>query len=259
MGRPPLRLGRPKGRPQAPFQPSHENRYPFTNWSTFAPPKWSKFTPPLTLKVTDVEADELWTFVGAKENNKLSPEQGDRYIYVAMERSARFLLAWHIGHRNDADTSRFIRKLARATKGRFGLTTDGFPSYVPAVEQYLVHRVEFSQIMKVFVRPQDGYPPWTRDQHMSIISETRIGSLPSHRVSTSLIERQNLTMRTWMARLVRKTICFSRKVENLKALVDLHFCYRNFCRIHASLQITPAMELGVTQHVWSLRELLQTS
>jgi transposase-like protein/IS1 family transposase len=216
------------------------------------------------LSVSDVEADEMWGFVGMKERTKKHQLRhneaglGDAYTFVAIERNTKLVLAWHLGRRTNTDTERFTEKLYEATSGRFQLTTDGFAAYVPAVSYSLGTRVDFAQLTKIYAQDAQGggerrySPPVVVD----IIPTPRIGNPDPARICTSHVERQNLTMRMMMRRLTRLTNGFSKKWENLKAALALHFAYYNFCRIHKTIRCTPAMEAGITQSVWELKDLL---
>lgn len=215
------------------------------------------------LAVNDVQADEMWGYVGMKEKTKRRQLKhdstlGDAYTFVAIERHTKLVLAWHLGRRNVRDTVEFTEKLERATSGRFQLTTDGFVAYPDAVSYSLGTRVDFAQLIKVYAQPEQGggerrySPPFVVDS----IPTPRFGNPDPERICTSHVERQNLTMRMMMRRLTRLTNAFSKKWENLRAALALHFAYYNFCRIHKSIRCTPAMEAGITKTVWSLEDLL---
>jgi transposase-like protein/IS1 family transposase len=224
------------------------------------------------LSVSDVQADEMWGFVGMKEKTKkrkrviskifdvVGPDDslGDAYTFVAIERNTKLVLAWHLGRRTSGDTEQFTEKLYNATSGNFQLTTDGFAAYVPAVEYSLGTRVDFAQLIKIYEQPEQGggerrYSP---PRVVETIRKTIIGQPEEGRICTSHVERQNLTMRMMMRRLTRLTNGFSKKWENLKAALALHFAYYNFCRIHKTIRCTPAMEAGIAKSVWELKDLL---
>ena len=215
------------------------------------------------LHVRDVQADEMWGYVGMKERTKkkkteADPTFGDAYTFVAIERHTKLVLAWHLGRRNVRDTVEFTEKIHEATSGRFQLTTDGFVAYPDAVAYSLGTRVDFAQLVKVYAQqPQAGgehrYSP---AEVIKAIPTPRWGRPDPDRICTSHVERQNLTMRMMMRRLTRLTNAFSKKWENLRAALALHFAYYNFCRIHKTLRCTPAMEAGITGHVWELKDLL---
>lgn len=217
------------------------------------------------VEVSDVQADEIWGFVGCKQKTKhrlgKDDEMGDAYCFVAMERDTKLVLAWHLGQRTVADTEAFTEKLHRATKGSFQLTTDGYESYPHAVSFSLGVRVDYAQAVKTYTaaHPQqspEGERRYSPSRVFSVVNIPRIGSPDPARISTSHVERQNLTMRMGMRRLTRLTNGFSKKRGNLRAALALHFAHYNFCRIHASLRCTPAMAAGVLKRAWELKELL---
>jgi transposase-like protein/IS1 family transposase len=213
------------------------------------------------LHVRDVEADEIWGFVGMKERAKANllnaPDTiGDAYTYVAMERNSKLILAWHLGKRNRQETLQFIIKLRRATEGKFQLTTDGWPSYPDAVERVFGSDIHYAQLVKVYAASRDGEQRYSPAEVVDVEVVPRAGMPDYERICTSHIERQNLTMRMQIRRLTRLTNAFSKKWENLRAAIALHFAYYNYCRVHSSLRVTPAMEAGLTDHVWELKELL---
>lgn len=213
------------------------------------------------LHVRDVEADEIWGFVGMKERAKANLYNAadtleDAYTYVAMERNSKLILAWHLGKRNKQDTLAFIVKLRRATEGKFQLTTDGWPSYPDAVERVLGSDIHYAQLVKVYAASRDGEQRYSPAEVVDVEVVPRAGMPEYERICTSHIERQNLTMRMQIRRLTRLTNAFSKKWENLRAAVALHFAYYNFCRVHSSLRVTPAMEAGITDHVWTIEDLV---
>lgn len=213
------------------------------------------------IAVKDVEADEMWGFVGMKRNTCLTkgitdPFVGDAYTYVGIERNTKLVLAWHLGQRDMTDTEVFTEKLDRATSGRFQLTTDGWVGYPGAVSYSLGTRVDFAQLIKVYAANREGEQKYSPPEVVDTVTKPLIGNPDPRRICTSIVERNNLSMRTSIRRLTRLTNAFSKKWDNLHAALSLYFAYYNFCRIHSSIRCTPAMESGITNHVWSLRELL---
>ncbi|MEA2205187.1 MAG: hypothetical protein QOE77_1963 [Blastocatellia bacterium] len=211
--------------------------------------------------VKDVEADEIWGFVGMKKMTKLhkentDPQMGDAYTFVAIERNTKLILTWHLGDRDVANTEAFTEKLHRATSGRFQLTTDGMTAYPAAVSYSLGTRVDFAQLIKVYATNREGEQKYSPPEVVETVTNPVIGNPESHRICTSIVERSDLTMRMSIRRLTRLTNGFSKKWDNLKTMLALYFAYYNFCRIHSSIRCTPAMESGLTGHVWTLRELL---
>jgi IS1 family transposase len=212
--------------------------------------------------VRDVEADEIWGFCKMKKMTKLykevtDPKVGDCYTFVGIERNTKLVLAWHLGDRDVPNTEAFTEKLDRATSGRFQLTTDGMPAYPAAVSYSLGTRADFAQLIKVYAHgDREGEQKYSPPEVVETITKPVIGWPDPSRICTSIVERSNLSMRTSIRRLTRLTNGFSKKWDNLKAALALYFAYYNFCRIHSSIRCTPAMESGLTSHVWTLRELL---
>lgn len=212
--------------------------------------------------VQDVQADELWTYVrckqGTRERKKIAdPDAGDAYCYFGMERHTKLVLAWHLGRRNTWDTHDFMEKLSAATAGDFQLTTDGFNAYPNAVEYNLGGRVDYAQVVKEFAQEggEEGRryaPPRLRGQEKITVS----GTPDEERISTSHVERANWTLRGHLRRFTRLSNGFSRKKANLRAALALYFAYYNFCRMHKSIRMTPAMAAGLTRKPWSLADLL---
>jgi transposase-like protein/IS1 family transposase len=212
--------------------------------------------------VADVQADELWCFVGMKERTKkikknTDPEMGDAYTFVGIERNSKLALAHHMGRRTSEDASIFTAKLAAATSGAFQLSTDGFNGYPRAVEQHLGGRVDYGMLVKTYssetVDAERRYSP------AQIISAEKVvvfGTPLEERICTSHVERTNLHIRMQMRRFTRLTNAFSRKRDNLRAALALHFAAYNFTWMHRSIRCTPAMAAGIARKPWTVRDLL---
>jgi len=216
----------------------------------------------VNVPVRDVECDEIWGYVGKKEGHKLPEEAnnaaiGDAYCFVAIERHSKLVLNFALGRRDQATTDIFIEGLRQATAVRpFQVTTDGFAPYRSAITTTLHDRCDFAQLIKVYRANTDGEARYSPAEVASTEVVPVMGRPDPERICTSIVERQNLTIRMQMRRLTRLTNAFSKKWENLWAAYCLHFAYYNFCRIHKSLRVTPAMETGITNHVWDINELL---
>ncbi len=214
------------------------------------------------LEVQNVQCDELWGYVGMKEKTKTSKgiasgRIGDAWCYVAMERNTKLVLAWHLGRRNASDTIDFTEKLRHATKGNFQINTDGFSAYPEAISWSLgVQHVDFAQIIKTYASSPEGEKRYSPSECTGCYKIAVAGNPDLSKASTSHIERQNLTIRMGVRRLTRLTNAFSKKWKNLRAAYALHFAYYDFCRVHQTLRVTPAMEMGIADHVWSLQELI---
>lgn len=208
--------------------------------------------------VKDVECDEMWGFSGCKEKRNVTddPRRGDAYCFVAIERTSKLILAWHLGKRTGRDTMAFTEKLDAATSGQFQVTTDGFPPYFEAIHTCLGTRVEFAQLIKVYAAASEDEHRYSPARVVEAIRKPVWGQPDPKKICTSHVENQNRTMRMAIRRLTRLTNAFSKKWENLRASLALHFAWFNFCRIHSTIRCTPAMEAGLTDHVWNVGELL---
>jgi len=208
------------------------------------------------LKCEEVEVDELWGYVGKKQKH-VRPEDdqrelGDQYIFIAMDAKTKVVCSHLVGKRSLENAIELMRDLQFRVSTRITLTTDGFTPYIPAVEKAFGKDIDFSQLVKVYTRSIAGrYSP---GEFVSAHATTITGN-PT-RTSTSYIERQNLTVRMQMRRLTRLTNAFSKKLASLKAAAALHFAHYNFMRVHRSLRVTPAMQAGITDHVWGWGEML---
>jgi transposase-like protein/IS1 family transposase len=212
----------------------------------------------------DVQADEIWGYVAKKESHKYEWEAndnsiGDAYCFVAIERKLKLVLNFALGRRDQATTDIFIEGLRAATspKQRFQITTDGFQPYISAITTTLSDRCDFAQLIKVYASPREGEQRYSPADVVEALPKPIMGEPDRAKICTSHIERQNLTIRMQMRRMTRLTNAFSKKWENLWAAYCLWFAFYNFCRIHQTLRVTPAMEAGITDHVWELAELLK--
>lgn len=210
-----------------------------------------------------IEADEIWGYVQKKEGHKSEEEKdndriGDAYTFVAIEATTKLVACYELGRRDIETALKFTKKLQRVSGNRFQLTTDGLRAYVEAVEQTFGAEIDFAQLVKKYKSDEAGSTErrYSPGDFVSAKKVTVMGNPDQAKVSTSYVERQNLTMRMSMRRLTRLTNGFSKKWENLNKALALHFAYYNFCRVHQSLRVTPAMEAGVTDHIWTLSELV---
>lgn len=215
------------------------------------------------LRVRDVECDEIWGYIGKKEGHK-APEEpdengiGDAYCFVAVERNTKLVLNFSLGKRNQKTADVFIEGLRDSLRPgtRFQITTDGFAPYNSAITTTFGNRVDFAQLIKVYRAPSEGEARYSPASVESVRIVPVIGKPDPSRICTSIVERQNLTIRMQVRRMTRLTNAFSKKFENHWAALCLHFVYYNFCRVHKSLRVTPAMEAGITDHVWTIAELM---
>jgi IS1 family transposase len=209
-----------------------------------------------------VQADEIWSFCYSKAKNVPADKQGefgygDVWTWVAMDADTKLVPAYRIGTRGLGEARDFMTDLAKRLSRRVQLTTDGHKAYLVAVENAFKGEIDYAQLHKIYGGPtkeeQRRYSPAVC---LGIDARPISGSPDPDHISTSYIERQNLTMRMGMRRFTRLTNAFSKKVENLAAAVSLHFMHYNFCRVHKTLGTTPAVAAGVTDHVWTLAEMI---
>lgn len=215
------------------------------------------------LKTKRVEADEAWSFIGAKDASlppqlRGDPDLGTTWTWVSFDPDHRFLLNWHIGKHEASDAANFMNDLARRIPGRIQLTTDCLRHYRPAVQEAFGARVDYAQIHKEMYEatftPDGRYQP-TRLKSNTV---TAICGKPDPKlVTTTSIESQNTRLRRWNSRYVRNTIAFSRRLRNLRASFALHATYYNFCRVLPAIRCSPAVEIGLTDHVWEIEELIE--
>jgi IS1 family transposase len=213
------------------------------------------------LKCRRLQIDEAWAFVGCKEKNATSEQKskgcGDVCTWAAIDADTKLVPCWFVGHRDANCAFHFLHDLKARLAMKVQLTTDGYKPYFVAVEDAFGCEVDYAQLQKIYGKVKET--PETRYSPAVCMGarKTIIRGKPDYaHISTSFIERQNLTMRMSMRRFTRLTNAFSKKLENHEHAVALHFMYYNFCRIHQSLRVTPAMEAGVTDHVWSLEEII---
>jgi transposase-like protein/IS1 family transposase len=215
----------------------------------------------INVPVKDVQADEMWGFIQKKEKQcgpDDDPNYGDAYCFVAMETNTKLVLNFALGKRNQATTDIFIEGLRHATSHQhFQITTDGFGPYRNAIPNTLEDRASFATLTKVYRANAEGERRYSPAEVVATEVVPVMGEPDPRRICTSHIERQNLTMRMQIRRLTRLTNAFSKKWENHWAALCLHFAYYNLCRIHRTLRVTPAMQAGLTDRVWDVRDLLR--
>ena len=182
---------------------------------------------------------------------------GDVWTWVALDPDSKLVPAWFIGNRDAGCAYHFMHDLSDRLAGRVQLTTDGHKAYLNAVEDAFGAEIDYAMLVKIYGNaPEGGEVRYSPAVCMGAKKAVISGSPEYKHVSTSMVERQNLTMRMSMRRFTRLTNGFSKKVENLEHAVALHYMHYNFCRIHQSLRVTPAMESGIADHVWSIEEII---
>ncbi len=216
------------------------------------------------LKCTRIEADEAWSFVGMKQKNVPAELRGtlgfgDVYVWVALCADTKLIPCWNIGTRGAESAYDFIHDLASRLANRIQLTTDGHNVYLQAVEDAFGKDIDFAQLVKIY-----GTLGQTKEDvrryspaECTGTRKARISGNPDMRkVSTSYVERSNLTMRMNMRRFTRLTNAFSKKLQNHMHAISLNFMAYNFCKIHGTLRVTPAMEAKVDDHIWTMDEVV---
>ena len=209
-----------------------------------------------------IQCDEIWNFCYCKEKNV--PEEhkgelgyGDVYTWTAMCADSKIIPSFLVGRRDSECAKVFINDLASRLKNRIQLTTDGYKIYLEAVENAFGGEIDYAMLVKVYESmPSNEQRKYSPSEYIGTEVKRISGNPDKNHISTSFVERQNLTMRMSMRRFTRLTNGFSKKIENLFYSVAIHFMYYNFCRIHKSLRLTPAMEAGITDHVWNIEEII---
>jgi IS1 family transposase len=208
-----------------------------------------------------IQVDEVWIYVQKKQRHMTrlddSSRMGDQWTFYALDADTKLIPAYRIGKRDLRTAIAFMTDLSGRLANRVQISSDALNAYVEATEQAFGADVDYGQIVKFYeaepVGPGRYSPPHVVNTERSAIT----GQPDMKHISTSFIERQNLTMRMQMRRFTRLTNAFSKKIENLKAAVALHFAHYNFVRIHGTLRMTPAMAAGVTKELWSIRDLIE--
>jgi IS1 family transposase len=214
------------------------------------------------VKAKRIECDEIWTFCYAKQKNvgraSAAPEgAGDVWTWTAIDADTKLMISYLVGGRDVEYATEFMQDVKdRITGTTVQLTTDGLKAYLVAVDKAFRWNVNYAQLVKVYGAAPDGSKGRYSPADCTGSKKITITGKPDHdRVSTSYVERQNLTMRMHMRRFTRLTNGFSKKIENHANAVALHFMFYNFAKIHKTLRVTPAMEAGLTDHVWSIAEI----
>ena len=211
------------------------------------------------VRVRRLQCDEIWCFVGAKKKN-VTPEQekagwGDCWTWTAIDADTKLCVTYYVGDRGKYSAYNFMRDAANRIIGRPQITTDAHRPYLQAVEDCFGTEVDYAQLHKIYGAPTPDESRYSPATCIGCEMKTVMGDPEPRHVSTSYVERQNLTMRMSMRRFTRLTNGFSKKLENHGHMVALHFMHYNFARVHKTLRITPAMAAGVSDHVWSLEEI----
>jgi IS1 family transposase len=212
-----------------------------------------------------IQCDEIWSFCYAKQKNVPADKQGqfgygDVWTWTALCADTKLICCWQIGTRGAASAYALMHDLASRLSNRIQLTTDGHRVYADAVESAFGPDIDYAMLIKVYgADREESEARYSPAGYMGCRTIPMMGNPKAEDISTSYVERQNLTMRMQMRRFTRLTNAFSKKINNHAAMVAIHFMYYNFGRIHKTLRVTPAMQAGLADHVWTLEEIVQLS
>jgi IS1 family transposase len=206
-----------------------------------------------------LQLDEIWGFIAKKHRNVRLGEKdtGDIWTFIALDAKSKAVPCFRVGQRDLATTTKFVYDLSSRLTNRVQISSDSMRSYIEAIEFSFGGNVDYGQIVKTYLS-EKPLPASSRYSPPPIISikQTPIVGNPIFPISTSYIERQNLTLRMHCRRLARLTNAFSKKLENFKSAIALHFTYYNLVKIHKTIRMTPAMALGVSDKLWSVEDLV---
>jgi IS1 family transposase len=208
-----------------------------------------------------VQVDEVWNFCYAKSKNVPAEKRGqfgygDVWTWTAVDADTKLIIAYLVGGRDSGYATQFMRDVADRIITRIQLTSDGHKAYLNAVEDAFGGDVDYAQLVKIYGAERAGEARYSPPVCLAAERHQVSGEPDYQHISTSYAERSNLTMRMSMRRFTRLTNGFSKKVENMMHAVALNFMYYNYCRIHKTLRVTPAMEAGLTNNVWEIEDLV---
>jgi IS1 family transposase len=211
------------------------------------------------LRVTRAQCDEVWSFVYAKQKNvtmeQMEQGAGDCWTWTAIDADSKLIISYMLGDRGASTAQAFMQDVASRISNRIQLTTDGHRVYAEAVENAFGSEIVYAMLVKIYGASNDGESRYSPATCIGCRTGVLSGKPDPKHISTSYVERQNLSMRMGMRRFTRLTNGFSKKFENHAHQVALYFMHYNYCRVHSTLRVTPAMEAGLTDHVWTLAEL----
>ena len=211
------------------------------------------------LRCRRVQCDEIWSYIGMKAKTaarKGRTDAGDIWTWTAIDADSKLAVAWKVGDRGSATAHDFMQTVADRLATRIQLTTDGHSVYLEAVESAFGAAIDYSMLIKIYGQENPDEARYSPPKCIGTITKCCSGSPDPKHISTSYVERQNLTMRMSMRRFTRLTNAFSKKIENHAHAVAIHFMWYNFGRIHQTLRVTPAMAAGVTDRLWSLEDVI---
>lgn len=208
-----------------------------------------------------VETDEIWSFVGSKEKNTTEERKakgcGDVWTWIAIDAETKLVPSFTVGTRGAQTANRFMQDLASRLANRIQLTTDGYRVYLQAVEDAFGSEIDYAMLIKIYGNDAEAETRYSPAECTGTQVVGITGKPNARHISTSYVERQNLTMRMQMRRFTRLTNGFSKKIENHYWAIALHYMHYNFCRIHQTLRVTPAMAAGVTDRVWDITDIAE--
>jgi IS1 family transposase len=208
-----------------------------------------------------LECDEIWSFVGAKEKNTTEEKKaegwGDVWTWTAIDAETKIIPSWYVGTRDGGAAYHFMHDLAKRLSHRVQLTTDGHKPYLAAVEDAFGSEIDYAQLVKIYGEGQNTEARYSPAQCTGTKATVITGKPEGRHISTSYVDRQNLNMRMGMRRFTRLTNAFSKKIENHGHALALYFMFYNFCRIHTTLRVTPAMQAGISDRVWDMVDVVR--
>lgn len=211
-----------------------------------------------------IECDEVWSFVGMKQKNVPVELEGtfgfgDVYTWTSIDAETKLVPCWHVGTRDLESAKEFISDLASRLANRVQLTTDGHKAYIEAVEEAFGRDIDFAQLVKMYGsegQSKSDSRRYSPSEFSGSEKHVKMGNPDMKLISTSYVERQNLTMRMHMRRFTRLTNAFSKKLDNHMHAISLYFMFYNFVKIHKSLKVTPAMEAGISKTLWEISDIV---
>lgn len=218
----------------------------------------------VNLQCKRVQCDEIWSFVAAKERNvtpavaERSPHAGDVWTWVGLDADTKLVCSWMVGRRDWGTARTFIMDLESRLANRIQLTTDGNRLYLFAINEAFQGQIDYAVLKKIYggSSSKTAEVRYSPAECVGCEKEPKIGNPEYKHISTSYVERQNLTMRMQMRRFTRLTNAFSKKIENHVAALAIHYMNYNFVRIHQTLRVTPAMAAGLTDRAWEVADLV---
>lgn len=207
-----------------------------------------------------LQVDEVWSFVGKRQKYVLPDEGldvGDQFVFIALDANTKLIPCFAVGKRDVPVARAFVSDLEKRIAGRVQLTTDGFRPYLTAVDESFGSRVDYAQLVKIYQADRPDEARYSPPRIKEAVPVPIIGNPDPTLISTSFVERQNLTVRMQVRRLTRLTNAFSKKLCNLRAALALHFAYYNFVRVHSTLRVAPAVAAGLETYTWTLGQLVE--